>query len=516
MDQATQYDSREEQAKAEVGVTTISRAGAICAAILFLTTIVAVPVIDQLAGGWRAWRQVNSAGALRQLHRVETALEDGSTTMAAVRPDIERILALGGVSGVENVYLGRDGWLYFEPDALHATGAREPIARGKEPAPRRRDPVAAILDFKKQLDARGISLVIVPTSVKPTVQPEMLWPAVKGPLTDSTLAGFKAHMEAAGVLVFDPTAAVADGADRFLATDTHWRPEAMERAAAALAGFVAQNVALPQSLGIEYRRDEERVHGRGDLAALLRSPQRREFQDVTIHPIFEPGGRPWSPHTDAEILWLGDSFSNIYSAEPMGWGASAGFAEQFSFRLSRRLDALRRNDNGAFATRQMLSDDLARGEDRLAGKRLVIWQFAARELSQGDWKLIELKVGARPEQKLLVPPAGETWIIAGTVSAKGATPRPGNVAYRDHVMAVALDNVEVEGRGTTGARAMVYLRSMRDGKLTEAAGVQVGQRVRLRVRDWSEVARQYEFINRSDVPGIEMRGQGVCWGEWLP
>jgi hypothetical protein len=63
---------------------------------------------------------------------------------------------------------------------------------------------------------------------------------------------------------------------------------------------------------------------------------------------------------------------------------------------------------------------------------------------------------------------------------------------------------------------MVYLRSMRDGKLTEAAGVQVGQRVRLRVRNWSEVARQYEFINRSDVPGIEMRGQGVCWGEWLP
>src|SRR6185369_6147694 len=176
--------------------------------------------------------------------------------------------------------------------------------------------------------------------------------------------------------------AIASGAERFLATDTHWRPEAMERAAAVLADFVARNVTLPQSLGIEYRRDEQHVRGRGDLAALLRSPQPREFEDVIIHPIFEPGGQPWSPHNDSEVLWLCDSFSNIYSAEPMGWGASAGFAEQVSFRLGRSLDALRRNDNGAFATRQMLADELARGEDRLAGKQLVIWQFAARELTQ--------------------------------------------------------------------------------------------------------------------------------------
>jgi hypothetical protein len=518
MDQPKHYDSREAQAKAEVGVTVISRAAAMCALIVFLLTIIAVPAIDQLAGGWRTWGQLRFGGGdVRQrLRGFETALEDGSATARAVRPGVERALALGGASGVANVYLGRDGWLFFEPDVRHATLAREHTIRGKEAARRQRDAVAAIVDLKKQLEARGIALVIVPTPVKPTVQPEMLWPGVKGPLADSSLAEFKAAMEAAGVLVFDPTAAIMDGAERFLASDTHWRPEAMERAAAALADFVARRVALPQSLGVEYRRNEQHLRGRGDLAALLRWPQRRELEEVTIHPVIEPTGQRWSPHAEAEILWLGDSFSNIYSAEAMGWGASAGFAEQFSERLGRPLDALRRNDNGAFATRQMLADELARGADRLAGKRLVIWEFAARELSQGDWRLIELKVGARPGRTLLVPPAGETWIIAGTVTAKGATPRPGNVAYRDHVMAVALENVAVEGRGVTGARAMVYLRSMRDGKLTEAAGLQVGQRIRLRIRDWSEVARQYEFINRSDVPGAEMRGQPVCWGEWWP
>ncbi|MDB5322799.1 MAG: hypothetical protein JWN40_4430 [Phycisphaerales bacterium] len=523
MDQATEYESREEQAKAEVGVTAISRPLAISTVLVFLATVIAVPMIDQLAGGWRAWRRLAAGGELRQRqHGFEIALEEGSATARAVRPGVERVLAVGGASAVESVFVGREGWLFFEPDVRHVTGkgfldsAADTVVRGKEVAPRQRDPVAAILDFRKQLSARGIALVIVPTPVKPAVQPEMLWAGATGPVANASFERFTREMEAGGVLVFDPTAAIIDGRERFLAADTHWRPEAMERAAGALAEFVGRRVVLPQSLGVEYRRGEERVRGRGDLAAMLRSSQSREFEEVTVRPVLEPDGRPWTPRADAEILWLGDSFSNIYAAGAMGWGADAGFVEQFSYLFGRPVDAIRRNDSGAFETRQMLAQDMARGEDRLAGKKLVIWQFATRELSQGDWRLIEINVGKKSERRLLVPPAGETWTISGVVTGKGATPRPGNVAYRDHVMAVTVENVEVEGHGITGGRAMVYLRSMRDGKLTEAAGVQVGQRVRLRVRDWSAVSRQYEFINRSDVPGIEMRGQPACWGEWLP
>src|SRR4051812_56140 len=171
MDQATQYDSREAQAKAEVGVTRISRAAAICALIIFLATIFAVPVIDQLAGGWRVWRQLRAGGEMRQrLHGIETALEDGSVTARVMRPGVERILALGGASGVENVYVGRDGWLFFEPDVRHATGARQAVTRGRESAPRQHDAVAAIVDFKRQLATRGIALLVVPTPVNPTVQ----------------------------------------------------------------------------------------------------------------------------------------------------------------------------------------------------------------------------------------------------------------------------------------------------------------------------------------------------------
>ena len=92
------------------------------------------------------------------------------------------------------------------------------------------------------------------------------------------------------------------------------------------------------------------------------------------------------PTETADVLLLGDSFTNIYSLASMGWGDSAGLAEQLSYALGRPLDRIVQNDDGAFATRALLQ---RAGPERLAGKRVVIWQFAARELMSGDWKVIE-------------------------------------------------------------------------------------------------------------------------------
>ena len=102
----------------------------------------------------------------------------------------------------------------------------------------------------------------------------------------------------------------------------------------------------------------------------------------------------WRRDERADILLMGDSFSNIYSHAALGWGRSAGLAEQLSLLLSRPLDAIIIDGGGAMAGRRQLAGDMARGRDRLAGKRLVIWQFASRELSQGDWSLITLPPAA--------------------------------------------------------------------------------------------------------------------------
>jgi len=212
---------------------------------------------------------------------------------------------------------------------------------------------------------------------------------------------------------------------------------------------------------------------------------------------------------------LGDSFSNIFSLNALGWGESAGFAEQLSLSFGGRpLDCILRNSDGAFATREILSRELARGRDRLAGKKLVIWEFADRELAFGDWKLLEMKLGQPQPAKFFVPKTGETVTATGTVEAISTVPRPGSVPYKDHILALHLTDLTIEGREENpGLEALVYAESMHDNVLTGVAHLRPGDRVTLRLHAWSDVSDQYDKINRSEIDDPAVQLEEPCWGE---
>ena len=107
--------------------------------------------------------------------------------------------------------------------------------------------------------------------------------------------------------------------------------------------------------------------------------------------VSDRAGKRWRASREAEILLLGDSFSNVYSDPALGWGASAGLAEQLSYYLQRPVDKLAVNAGGALQARMHLQRVQSTGEDRLAGKKVVVYQFATRELSQGDWRILQLQ-----------------------------------------------------------------------------------------------------------------------------
>jgi len=226
------------------------------------------------------------------------------------------------------------------------------------------------------------------------------------------------------------------------------------------------------------------------------------------------------------VLLLGDSFANIFSLEAMGWGESAGFAEHLSVALRRPIDCILRNSDASFATREILSNELARGRDRLAGKKLVIWEFAARELSFGNWKLLDLKLGEAKPSRFMSLKAGEEIVVSGTVESISLVPRPGTVPYKDHIEALHLvDIVAVDSRGETAgtadtfrdaashAQAVVYLWSMRDNVWTFAARFRPGDRVRLRLRPWPDVSAQYEKFNRTELDDPALQLEEPVWGE---
>ena len=68
------------------------------------------------------------------------------------------------------------------------------------------------MQFKRDLDARGITLVVMPTPLKPGVHPEMLarrYAGATGVLQNPSYRAFVDDSERDGVLVFDPSEALA-------------------------------------------------------------------------------------------------------------------------------------------------------------------------------------------------------------------------------------------------------------------------------------------------------------------
>jgi alginate O-acetyltransferase complex protein AlgJ len=543
--------SREEEAELALKKSAFAGGSRWHLILLFLFTILSVPAIQfayemqtprseqrpgtfNLYKAYPAWKKIRAVRGPRGLWRLlprgaelkaaEKELETQSVVSEWLLPRVQSFLSTKLGAGNEQVYLGHQPWLFYRPDVDYITGPPfldpKVMTHRAHAAAVQPDPVKAIVDFRDQLAARGIDLIAIPVPMKPAVESDKLSASAESNavLQNASFVEFKARLEKARVRVFDPGAflaqrkSAAGSAALYLKTDTHWRPETMEFAAENLAAFIQ----TPSPGSTTFQLSERAVSGVGDIARMLKLPESDNAyptETVTIHEVMAEK-MPWRSSKEAEILLLGDSFSNIFSLAALGWGESAGFAEHLSRALRRPLDCILRNSDAAFATREILSRELARGRDRLAGKKLVIWEFAARELAFGDWKMLELKVGQSVPPKFFVPKSGEEVVVNGTVEAISAVPRPGTVPYKDHILAVHLTDVAIEGRAANeGLESLVYLESMRDNVLTPAARFRPGDRVTLRLRSWADVSDKYEKINRSEIDDPAVQLEEPCWGE---
>lgn len=546
--------TREEEAELALKNTAFTPGSRSLLILLFLVIILFVPVVQfavelraphtkgrlgtfNIYKAYPAWEKIRAVRTPRELWRllpraaelkaIEEQLENESVVSEWLLPRVQTVLTGKLGVGNEQVYLGDNGWLFYRPDVDYVTGPpfldsatirRRELASGVQP-----DPVKAILAFRDQLAARGIELIAVPIPMKPGVEAGKLSARAEHStvLHNASFAEFKTKIQKAGIRLFDPSALLAEqdlaGANpHYLQTDTHWRPETMELAAEKLAAFI-QSADVSSQASFEVSSKE--VTGVGDIARMLKLPESQNVyrpETVTIHEVLS-GNAPWRPSKTADILLLGDSFSNIFSLGALGWGESAGFAEHLSRALGgHSLDTILRNSDAAFATREMLSRELARGHDRLAGKKLVIWQFAARELAFGDWKMLEMKLGQPAPAKFFVPEPGEAVVTSGTIEAISNVPRPGSVPYADHILALHLTDLTPEGSDRNAdLEALVYVESMRDNVLTPAARFRPGDRVTLRLHAWTDVSDRYDKINRSEIDDPSVQLEEPSWGELI-
>ena len=539
--------SREERANREIGVTEISRRGAMFLALSFLLVIYGVPLtqlaidinnqerflfeLPDVSGEHSLQSKVITANKqlLKGFDQLEGDLEEGSFLRELFLPPLQYVFSNYLKQGNEKVVHGDSGYLFYRPAVDYLIGPpfldRMQIDRRLQShalweQPVQPDPVMSIRAFHEQLAARNIELVLLPVPVKAAIIPSSLsLHDVQKPLANRSWNTFIKQLQEAGVLLLDIrdilyTYHVRTN-DGYLKTDTHWSPAAMKSVANRLAQFlITREPALRGDANYAIHRSEH--GGPGDLGRMLLLPQKSssiQTEEVIVDQVIEETGMIWQPDKQSPILLLGDSFTNIYSSSGLQLGAGGGLAEHLSLYLQRPVDVLARNDDGAYSSREMLAVEMQRGRDRLAGKRFVIWEFAERELSHGDWKMIPLMVGTALQSSFVSLAAGSNPIhVSGTVDALSESPRPGTVPYRDNVVTLHLVDLEGEQVSTEQSQALVYGFGMRDNKLTELARLRPGDRVSMLLSSWDDVEIEYGSYRRTSLDDEMIELELPNWG----
>ena len=508
------------------GVTRITRPQAWVLIVAFLGSLAVVPLVDLpgkvggelAAAGARLAESLRheweSPGSMlevnrvveRELRSIESVVADHSLLAKFGRPILlEWMLAVG--AGNENAYPGREGWLFFRPDIDFLT------ARSFAKKPGR--PENAIASFAADLAGRGILLVLLPVPGKAAIHPEMFAAGLWETMPESAdAADFKKRLDAAVEKEFarrglkGPLPVLADPGDllwqkkkegpQFLKTDTHWTPDAMESVAAWVANQLGHSGIAP-SAPTDWVVSPETISGRGDTASMLNLPSGSRWitgQTVEVQRVHRSSGEPWSTDASSPVLLLGDSFTNMYSQAELGWGSGAGLAEHLSLGLGQTIDRITRNDDGAWATREMLASELRRDPRRLEGKKVVVWQFAMRELVSGDWKDIPLpgeEAHTAEAENFVVLKPGESRRFEGRILAMGALPVIGTTPDRDYLTAFHLQ--ETGG----GDQAVVYLQTLKDNERTAAARLAPGQTISLNISSWMDAEETFGSMNRGDL-----------------
>jgi hypothetical protein len=517
---------------------------------------------------WVAWREGVKP---ETLHSYEAALENASVFKSFFQPRIQEVLT--GVLGTGNdqVVLGRSGWIFYQPGLEYVVrpsiidqanldlAARKMVDKGLDASPQP-DPRPALLQLDRDCRESGIRLVVFPAPDKVMLQPAQLYRSVQAAdgLPVGNNVGYSRlveEMRADGVDWFDPTPQSVRATDiRYLAQDTHWTPGFMDTIAGDLAAHIRQTGALAESAPIPLRVVEQQVARVGDLVDMLKLTARQSIfrpETVTIQRIVdERSGQSIEPDSKADVLLLGDSFTNIYSRREMGWGAGAGFGEHLAYHLRRPIDVIAFNGGGATRVRA----ELARQDnaERLGHKKVIVYEFAIRSLLGESWKPIPMitpipattvammpgvasipavsrrtpreqvarKDGQHAPQtvegrsaksavttvdkpvegsrdRVSAGPAGDLAIV-GRIIQTSKVPAPGTAPYKDCLTFVKVRVESVESGSYDGGEMLVVMWAMKDNRWLPAASYGVGDRLRMTVIPFSQAATEIRGMQRAD------------------
>lgn len=460
------------------------------------------------------------------LRLYEKGVEENSIIAKWIRPWFQMLLTRLGNQGNSKVVIGCEGWLFYRPSLDYITKSGTNFYRDT-------GPLESITAFHQDLKAHGVDLILLPIPGKPTIYPEYLssrYNLELGPPANPHADEFFQKLKEKGINVIDPADILWKGkADLkshqvYMKQDTHWSPQGMKLVADYLAQVISAGGWIKNAPTRSYKTQAVQVSRYGDLYDMLDLPQgHNTFKPmaVTVEKIVDSKtSEPFSPDENSPIILLGDSFVNIFSKSEMGLGDHAGLTEHLAHNLGISLDVIAINDGGPTTTREQL----ARRPNALAGKNLVIWQFATRDLTNPEslWKIVKLpepKIIKLPEQKIFKIPEQESikppepkpveppkevekpeegiLVITGEVTVVSIVPDPSQVAYSECVTYIKYRVLSVEQGEYQDDELLAVFWGMRDSKLMPAAKFQPGERHKLKLEPF-EKHKELSHVMQAD------------------
>jgi len=438
----------------------------------------------------------------------EKAIEDSSVIAKYARSRLQLLFTCLGGQGNKKVIIGSDGWLFYRPSFDYVTKPSSNFYGELRP-------FDAIVAFRQALKEQGVDLILLPVPGKSSIYPEYLSKRHKDEAVNIYADEFFQKISDKGIKIIDPTKILYETKKAgdtlqdellYLKQDTHWTPKGMKIVARYIADAIIAGGWVKNIPNTSYKIEQVEVNRYGDLHDMLDLPKGYNCykpMSVKIEKVIDSKtGKPIKTDEKSPIVLIGDSFVNIYSVSEMGWGENAGLSEHLAYNLGIPIDVIAINDGGATGSREQLS----RRHNALAGKKLVIWQFPTRDLTnpESQWRIANIPKPQKAEKKKIEMPKPQkqktieiekdeaamespksegmkekNLVVTGEVLLVSNVPDPGKVAYSDCLTYIKYRIISVEQGEYADSEIIAVFWGMKESKLMPAAKFLPGEKHRL-------------------------------------
>lgn len=307
--------------------------------------------------------------------------------------------ALSAAAPGASVVKGDDGWLFLPAELSHVNAGKfwgdDAVKVSKATKPENADPLPAILDFKAQLDAAGVELILVPVPAKVFVYAAPVGADVVA-RSVAVHEEFYAELRKQGVTVVDLLPELRAQREAavgpvFCKTDTHWSGAGIRIASVKIAALLADKPWLKEAAKTKTAVVERTIEITGDLQGMAGEAGRESVTLRFVGTEASGGATPVPPDRTSPLVLLGDSHTLVFHAGADMLASGAGLPDQLLHDLGIPVDLIGVRGSGATPARINLMRRVRGDAGYLAGKKAVVWCFTVREFTESSgWSKVAL------------------------------------------------------------------------------------------------------------------------------